>query len=178
MATLRPDPFTGFAISALIVILAGCKPADKPVQAWIPRSVGGPIEIRTLPPAKSLANDYQQWVGSSSNPKVLLYQITLQDSNSQSAFHFEVRNARTPVGKHETTFASFIYTDPTNGAYQLEWNEIGAHSPNLLKVGREQKKSLLQPIQVMNTSVPRLQIVAIEGTKRSGVLVAHTNIVQ
>jgi len=122
-----------------------------------------------------LEDDYRQWLASSNQPKVRLYEATLQNPGNQTAFRFEVTRGETPVGRRTMTFASFIYSDQTNGSYQLEWHKHGKQNPEFIRVGSKPKKVLLHLTQTQDVPLPRLQIVAIEGVECPGLLVASNN---
>jgi hypothetical protein len=159
-----------------IAFLAGC--GERPLQLgsnWMPKSVGGPIEIRPLPPAGMLAEDYRQWDASTHDAKVRLYEVTIENTANQTGFASTISKGETPVGRRTTTFASFIYSSPTNGSYRLEWMVHGKQNPEFIRVGTEPKKFLLSLTQIRDVSMPRLQIVAIEGVQSDGVIVATTN---
>ena len=160
-----------------VIAVIGCDRSTKYQNDWYPTSVGGRIEIRKLPQAKLLAQDYQERVNSMKEPKALLYSIVLQCSNCQSELKFKVADADSPLGKQETTFVSFIYTNGTNGEYQFEWMEVGAQDSNSFRVGSTARRVLLQPIEVVNVQVPRLKIVGLEGVSFPSVVVARTNII-
>jgi hypothetical protein len=159
-----------------IAFLAGC--GEPPLQLgsnWMPKSVGGPIEIRSLPPVGKLAEDYRLWDASTNDARVRLYEVTVENAASQTGFVSTISNGETPVGRRRTTFASFIYTNPTNGSYRLEWMVHGKQNSEFIRVGAQPKKFLLSLTQIRDVSMPRLQIVAIEGVQSDGVVVATTN---
>lgn len=161
------------ALVGLGTVLVGCgEPPLKPNSNWLPRSVGGPIQTRPLPPAGKIPEDYQRWMASSTQAAVYLYEVTLRSPSEQKTFTSEVRRGETPVGRPPVTFASFIYADPTNGSYQLEWMVSGKQNPDFLRVGTTPKKLLLRLTQTQDVALPRLQVVAIEGVESRGVLVA------
>lgn len=166
--------FLRFILLSIFAIgLLGCsEPQLRKSSNWMPTSVGGPIEIRRLPPADELAENYREWISSSDEPKVYLYEWIFSGSTNQEKFDFDVRRAESPMGRHLTTFASFIYRNPTNGEYQIEWMVSGRQNPDLIRLTHQDKKFLLSLIQTKDTPMPRLQIVAIEGIEHRGVLVA------
>lgn len=160
-------------LATLGSFLTGCEePPLKPSSHWFPKSIAGPIEIRPLPPATMLQNDYSQWLASSSGPKVRLYEMVPRSSSEQSNLQADISKGKTPVGKRTGTFISFTYSNSTNGSYQLEWMEAGRQNVDFIRFGGEPKKFLLRLIQIRDVPVPRLQIVAIEGVESRGVLVA------
>jgi len=62
-------------VVGLCVLLAGCgEPALKPGQNWVPKVIGGPIEVRPLPLATELAEDYGKWIRESNSKKLRVYE--------------------------------------------------------------------------------------------------------
>ena len=141
---------------------------------WFPTSLGGPIEVRPLPAADKLREDYREWISATNTPKVFLYSAILQGVTNQTEFKFKVVRGESPLGSPLTTFASFIYRDPTNGTYQLEWMEMGRQYPDLIRVTDKPRTFLLAILQTRDTLIPYLQIIAIEGVEWRGVLPAIT----
>jgi hypothetical protein len=160
----------------IVVVLAGCdeQPLKVGVVNWEPQSTGGPIETRPLPPAYQVYSNFQHWLNSETTSKVRLYEIVLSNALSQSNYAVMVQRGDTPMGAGFTTFARFMYHDPTNGDYLLTWSMQGKHQPEFLKLDGHPKTFWLQLRESQDVSTsPRLQIVAIEGVESQGVLVAE-----
>lgn len=174
---MKSDHFYHFALTSLslwiLIVSGGCE--DPPLKSgtdWMPQCVAGRMEIRDLPPAHKLHDDYLQWVNSSTGSVARLYLANLQGSTNQLHFSFQVKRAESPIGRALTTFASFVYVDRTNGSYELNWMLTGRQNPDFIKLGAKPRKFLLKLIQTKDVSIPRLQIVAIEGVQRRGPFVA------
>ena len=160
----------------LAVLSGGCNdgPLKTGVSNWMPKSTGGPIETRPLPPSERVHSDYQQWLESETTAKVRLYEIALQGETNQLNYTVKVGKGETPLGAAYFTDVTFIYRDATNGQYQLEWGLRGKHRPEFLKLDEHPKKFFVQLIGTPEeTSLPRLQIMAIEGVEPWQMLVAE-----
>jgi hypothetical protein len=170
------SPNEAFYVFALMALLAGC--GERMPQAsgnWIPQSTGGSIEIRKLPSAAELRTNYLEWLESDEGPKVRLYETLLCGATNQTEFRVINQKGDTPVGAALVTFVRFIYTVPTNGAYDLSWSIRGRHgAPAFLKATGTPRKLLLKPLLPMpDGQTPRLQIVAIQNVESRRVLAAE-----
>jgi len=161
---------------ALALLGGGCDegPLKTGVPNWMPKSTGGPIETRPLPPAQRVHSDYQQWLQSETSAKVRLYETVLLGQTNQLNYTVKVGKGDTPLGATYFTDVTFIYRDPTNGQYQLEWGLRGKRKPDFLKLDAHPKKVLLQLFGTPEEGTnPRLKIVAIEGVESREVVVAE-----
>jgi hypothetical protein len=161
------------------VFLSGCGDSVlKPGPNWIPKIIGGPIEVRPLPPANALAEDYGKWIRESSGVKYRVYEVAINNSRQQLNFESEVRRGDSPVGRTTTTFASFTFSNAPNSFYVFEWMEHGKQDSKLVRVTDTPKTFLLKLIQTEDVPIPRLQIVAIEGIEQTGqrVAIAETRV--
>ena len=126
----------------LALLFEGCgeRPLKVGVPNWIPQSTGGPIETRPLPPAQVVYSDYQRWLESQAGARVRLYEIALRGQTNQLNYTVRVEKGDTPLGATYFTDVTFIYRDPTNGQYQLEWGLRGKHKPDFLKLNARPKR--------------------------------------
>jgi hypothetical protein len=131
------------------------------------------MEIRPLPPAHRIKADYDQWVDSDPSQKCRLYKATLCGATNQLNFSVQIGEADTPFGRSDVTTASFLYRDPTNGDYILEWELPGRYSTTFLRLDEKPKDVVLELIAVSRrTSVPRLLIVGVGGIESHRTVVA------
>ena len=164
------------AAVALSLFLSGCDagPLKVGVQNWMPKSTGGPIETKPLPPASQVYSNYQQWLESETALKVRLYEAVLLGETNQLNYTVSVEKGDTPLGQSWSTFVTFTYRDGTNGEYQIHWHMRGRHKPDFLKLSGYPKKVLLQPFGTPGESpLPRLQIEAFEGVETRHSVVAE-----
>lgn len=164
------------AIGLVAILFVGCdeQPLRVGVTNWKPRSTGGPIDTRLLPPAQQVHSSYEQWLNSEVAARVRLYELVLADATNQSNFTVNIQRGDTPLGAADTTFVTFNYRDSTNGTYQLEWHMRGRHQPDFLKLDGHPKKVWLQLFGAPGESTnPRLKILAIESVESREVLVAE-----
>jgi len=166
------------AISLVSVLaLVGCEnsyqtPLRLGVQNWKPQSVSGPIEVRALPPAQRVMQDYEQWSNSQTVTKARVYSKTLRGPH-QVDFRVQYVRGDTPAGAADNTFVLFTYKDPTDGQYQFEWEMVGRHNADFLKLDARTAEVWLEPFGMSDDGkMPRLQIVAVEGLEPLNVLVA------
>jgi len=174
---LRGGRVSALLAACLVALLhAGCdeRPLKTGVTNWKPQSTGGPIETRPLPPAQQVYSNYQRWLESETASKVRLYEIMLQYATHQESYTVKTGKGDTPLGASCFTDVTFIYRDPTNGQYQLEWGIRGRQQPDFLKLDDHPKKVWLQLFGAPEESAnPRLKIVAIETVESREVLVAE-----
>lgn len=165
-----------FIILVAVLLTGGCSdtgesPPKLGVKNWKPTSIGGPIELRPLPPAREVLADYQQWLASDAANKARVYEATLQGATNQMNFSVRMQRGDTPLGANDTTFVSFIYRDPTNGEYEFNWHRRGRHNLDFFKLNQQSKTVWVRPIDAIEGSgIPRLQIVAFEGLEPGGLI--------
>jgi hypothetical protein len=162
-----------------MLTFSGCNEPSLPppklgVSNWKPPAVGGPVEVRPLPSATQVQEDYRKWMNETPKAIARVYETVLIGSSNQLNFKVEVLRGETPMGRPEHTYVSFVFNNPTNGAYQFLWDRLGRHNADFMKLGR-------YPRQVLVTfnwraseqsSMPILEIVGFEGMEASGVLIA------
>lgn len=166
-------------VIALVMLLWGCdEPSEPPVtlgvQDWRPAPVGGPLEVRPLPPSPQVWEDYQDWARATPWPVARVYEATLIGSSNQTDFKVEVRRSETPLGRPEHTYVSFIYKDPRGGAYMLLWHRLGRHNADFLRLGdRPMRVWVTFNWRASARSMPILEIEGVEGMGPPGVLIAR-----
>ena len=165
-------------VAAICGLTCGCgEPSLPPPKLgvnWKVSSVGGPLELRPLPPANEILRDFRNWMTASSGPVARVYEATLVGSSNQQAFSLEVRRGETPMGRPEHTYVSFVYNDGTNGAYELLWDRLGRHSGEFLKLGNQPKRVWVTfNWRASENRMPILEIAAFEGVEIGGVVIAE-----
>lgn len=173
------QPLLWESVSSLFVILimgigVGCRDT-KTVSLgtnWLPtNSVGGPIEIRRLPPASTLRSNYTQWRVASPGPRVRLYEADLLSRDRQVEYTYRVEHSNSPLGRGATTYAAFKYMCPTGGVYRVVLNEVGAVPEQCVRLDSRARRFLFIVLDAQS-DIPILQIIAIEGLELDNLLVA------
>jgi hypothetical protein len=173
ISSLKPLLLRKSLLLAGAIALTGCgERVLERTSDWKPKTVGGPVEIRPLPAANNLSTNYQEWISTSSGSKLLLYEARLQGSENQLNFSRDIARVKTSFGNPCFTSASFVYHDPTNGNYKLEWQQIGKINTDFLKISPQPKTFLLRLLQTKDVPIVRLQIVAVERIASDGIWVA------
>lgn len=166
--------------AVLVLLFGGCfgRPLKDGVEDWKPECVGGPLEVRSLPPAWALRLDYNRWVeADGGSKKARLYEAILQGATNQINFHLELVRPDTALGRPWHTFVRFVYRDPTNGFYELHWSQLGKHKAEFLRASERPRKVWLVPFGFLEGSgIPQLSIVAIEGVEVRHVLTAMPDV--
>jgi hypothetical protein len=166
------------AIIAVGVVTCGCDPSLPPpkvgVKNWKPRSIGGPMEVRPLPPADRVVAEWEAWFESDLTQKSRVYEATLDGASNQFNFKVEVSRGETPMGRPEHTYVSFHYRDPTNGTYEFAWHRLGRHTGDYLRLKDRPRTVWVRLNSVANRpGIPLLQIEAFEEVEASGVTIAE-----
>jgi hypothetical protein len=162
---------------AAMMLSIGCGPVTEPppklgVKNWKISGIGGPVEVRPLPAADRVMEDYRQWLNSEAATKARLYEVTLVGASNQFDFSIKIRTGDTPMGQSLDTLASFTYQSPA-GEYELYWSRFGRHNADFLKLTDHPKTVWLQLNTVTDESKnPQLEIVAIEGLEPTGGVMA------
>jgi hypothetical protein len=139
---------------------------------WIATPIGGPLEIRPLPPAIELQKDFSKWVNDTPGKRVRLYEVVLPPNAQQLNFRHHISLGDTPVGQAPFTSVQFDYADPTNGMYRFHWGEGGRQSDIWLRVGGHPRRLLVRPVHLNIWPQPEISVVAIEGLEERGSFVA------
>lgn len=162
---------------AAMILATGCGPVSEPppklgVKNWKIAGIGGPVEVRPLPPADQVMEDYRQWLDSEAATKARLYEAVLVGASNQLNFSVRTQKGNTPMGQSVNTLASFTFRSPA-GEYELYWWRFGRHNADFLKLTDQPKTVWLQPNPVANESGNRqLEIVAFEGLEPVGGVMA------
>jgi hypothetical protein len=158
-----------FVAAVAIVTGTGCGDRGKPppklgVQNWKPSGIGGPVEVRPLPPSQTVLSNFRAWVASDAERKGRVYETTLHGASNQFNFSVRVMSGDTPMGQTDVTWVSFNYRDAEKGEYELFWTRRGRHNMDFLKLNDTPKKVWLLPESPeMDRTPPSLQIMAFEG---------------
>jgi hypothetical protein len=160
-----------------MMLSTGCGPVSEPppklgVKNWKISGIGGPVEVRLLPAAGQVMEDYRQWLDSEAATKARLYEATLVGASNQFNFSVKTRTGDTPMGQSLDTLASFTYRSPA-GEYELYWSRFGRHNTDFLKLTDQPKTVWLQLNTIVGESKnPQLEIVAFEGLEPVGGVMA------
>jgi hypothetical protein len=73
---------------AAMMLATGCGPLSEPPPTlgsknWKISGIGGPVELRPLPAADKVMEDYQQWRDSDAATKARLYEATLVGASNR-----------------------------------------------------------------------------------------------
>lgn len=133
------------------------------------------MEVRPLPAADQVVEDYRQWLESDAATKARLYEATLVGASNQSNFAVKIIRGDTPMGQSVETVASFTYRS-SNGEYEFLWGRFGRHTADFLKLTDQPKIVWLQPnipnVVTNERGNPRFEIVAFEGLEPVGGVMA------
>jgi hypothetical protein len=169
----------GLLAMALTMFICGCgEPTSPPVKLgvpnWKPSAVGGRVEVRPLPPANAILEDYRKWVEETPERVARVYETTLEGASNQLNFKVQIERGETPMGRPQHTYVSFLYSSETNGTYEFVWERLGRHNADFLKV-RNGKKQVWVTFnwRASKSPIPILEIEAFEGMEVNGVLIAR-----
>jgi hypothetical protein len=165
-------------LSCLLISIGGCGPSQPPpkvgVKNWRPSGIGGPVEVRPLPPADRVVAEWEAWLASDATQKGRVYETTLLGASNQTGFVVEVQKGDTPLGRPEHTYVRFLYKDPTNGVYEFSWHRLGRHTGDYLRLGNSSRTVWVRLNSVANRpGIPLLQIEAFEGLESDGGIIAE-----
>ena len=156
-----------------LALLGACDPPTPRKRAetdWQPDAFRfRPREFKPLPPAAQVESEQRTWLASNSNMVGRIYEIRLSDPTRQSSFKVEYRRMSSPLGNPWWTYATYKYTDPTNGSYIVLWRALGRHKPEFLKLDGTPRLHWLAANQnqiEMRDGVPVLEVVGIEGVTK------------
>lgn len=170
-------------ILAMILVataMLSCGKSSQPppklgVRNWKPPCLGGTLEVRPLPPADEVAADWDKWLDSETAVKGRVYETVLSSPTNQKDFQVEVKKSNTPLGWSYHTYATFLYSDPTNGTYEFMWYRLGRHNADFLKLQDAPKKVWVRLNSVANRKgVPLLDVEAFEGLEPTAGIIAES----
>ena len=157
---------------SVLIILTGCDPSLPPPKAgpnWTVPGIGGPVEVRPLPPASKIVEDFNAWLNSQSDSRARVYEGRVWGETNQQNFSVQILRGGAPLGPAVSTRVSFIYNDPTNGSYEFRWGRLGRHNTSFLQLGQTPKRVWLYLDTIASAEgVPKLDIVAFEGIELGG----------
>lgn len=159
-------------LAVAVAFLNACEPTPRKRAGadWQPDKFR-PREYRSLPASSNIEADYKAWVASSTNQIARIYEIRLGDASRQTEFRIEYQRMSSPLGSPWWTYATYRYTDPTNGSFIVLWRGLGRHKPEFLKLdGTPRLHWLVAKLpsgQIeVGDSVPVLEVVGIEGVTK------------
>lgn len=154
-------------VLAVTAIFSPPAPHLKAGSNWIPPVVGGPLEIRPLPPIEKLPADYATWLKAMPGPRARLYEVKLTEPNRQSDYRHEVVYGKTPLGRRPSTFISFHYESAELGGLEIHFHAAGKQDASLLKIQTKPLRLLLEVSDAF-----QLNVEPIEGIEAFQTLVA------
>ena len=97
----------------------------------------------------------------------LIYMARFNDPSRQSEFNVEYQRMSSPLGNPWWTYASYRYTDPTNGIYIIRFRKLGRHDAQFLKLDSTPRLHwLLADEMQMEGGLPVLDVIGIEGVTK------------
>ena len=89
----------------------------------------------------------------------------------QRDFKVEYQRMSGPLGNPWWTYATYRYSDPTNGIYIIRWRALGRHKPEFLKLDVAPRTHWLAPTLAppqieFDGGIPVLEVVGIEGVTK------------
>jgi hypothetical protein len=168
-----------FTFLLIMIVGTGCGDSSPPspkvgVQNWKPQGIGGPLEVRPLPPSDMVAADYEAWLESETTEKARVYEVLLNGASNQVNYTVEVRKESTPMGQTEHTYISFIYKDSTNGSYEFSWHRLGHFNADFMKLGDLPKVVWVRVNKMASHgNLPLLEIKAFEGIEPGAGVIAE-----
>jgi hypothetical protein len=171
----RIAPFVfGAAALAIVAIIVGPWLVGTIIYPSTPKKRAGvdwqpdkfrPREERPLPSSSQIEADHRSWLASNTNMISRVYTARLGEPSRQSDFKVEYQRMSSPLGNPWWTYASYRYTDPTNGSYIILWRQLGRHKPEFLKLDARPRLHWLAatPEQIeFRGGIPVLEVVGIE----------------
>ena len=153
----------------LISVLTSCDPPTPTKRAgadWQPDRFR-PRQFKPLPPSSQVEDEQKGWVAANTNMIGRVYEARFSDAARQSNFKVEYHRMTSPLGNPWWTFASYKYTDPTNGSYIVRWRTLGRHKPEFLRLDSTSRLHWLSADQVeIRDGIPVLEVVGIEGVTK------------
>jgi len=170
---MHPRIYPILLLVVLSIALSGCDPATPKKVAgddWQPDKFR-PREERPLPPSSEIEADLNSWLASNSNSISRVYTARLSDPLRQSEFKVKYQRMSSPLGNPWWTYATYRYSDPTNGDYIIRWRGLGRHKPEFLKLHATPRihwlgPSLSPPQFEFQDGLPVLEVVGIEGVTK------------
>lgn len=162
--------------SAAAVPLTGCERPEPKTVAWKLESVGGPLDVRPMPPPSQVASDYESWIKSGDGPRVLVYEVTLTNAASQVNYTHRIDRSDSPLGRPWITIVSFQYVFATNEVATFHVSGSGKKDTTFMRVGDKPLKIFVTPVKPRNPLIPELGIVAVEGVTRGPIPASPTGV--
>ena len=158
-----------------LFVFAACDPSQPTPQKiaganWKPDKTV-PWEIRPLPPSSQIEVENKSWIASNTNMIGRIYEARFSDPSRQSDFRVEYQRMSSPLGNPWWTYASYRYTDPSNGTYIISWQHLGRHKPEFLKLDAIPRLHWLAPGMSFDQiefrdGLPVLEVIGIEGVTK------------
>jgi hypothetical protein len=130
------------------------------------------MEMRPLPPATRLQQDFREWVSATPGNRVRLYEVVLPANAQQLNYRHEIGWGETPLGRAPSTLVCFDYADATNGMYRFRWSRPGKHDTEWLKMAGQPLRLLVRPLHLGVQPLPEVCVEAVQGLEASGVFIA------
>jgi len=149
--------------------VAAATPDVDPKAEWKPRTYGRcELELRSLPPAREVLDDYATWTTQpSAVSSAKLYSLQMA-SEAQRGLRIErlMRDGLAFAARPPSTRASWQYVDARGEKYAMLWQLYGWHWPEFLKSRSGSHRMLVAPIDQPPGSLPPvLFIYGIEGVQ-------------
>lgn len=156
----------GFQLAVIAAVLvSGCDNVESK-RPWKLESVGGPLEVRPLPPLSQIVSDYESWIRAGVGPRVLLYEVTLTNTAAQINYTNRVHLTDSPLGQSWITMTSFQYVFSSNEVAKFNSASSGKRDAGYLRVGVKPLKLYIEPLNLGKTPIPEFGITAVEGMPR------------
>jgi hypothetical protein len=145
-------------------LLSPSTPREDAAASGLPRVVGGcQLELRDLPPANKVNEDYLEWRQRDRAPSAKHYRAMVA-GRFQKDYTVVQSGGETPLGWAPLTIASFTYVDPDAGTYRFLWTYSGRHQPSFLKLTERRRAIFVTPL-LNETGPPMLEIVGVQGVE-------------
>lgn len=177
----RIAPFIlGTMALAIVAVMLGSWLVGSLIYPSTPRKIASvdwqpdkfrPREKRPLPSSSQIDADLKSWLALNTNRISRIYTAQFSDPSQQSGFKVEYQRMSSPLGNPWWTYATYRYTDSTNGSYIIRWRQLGRHKPEFLKFDTTPRihwlAPTLSPEQIeFQDGIPVLEVVGIEGVTK------------
>ena len=162
-----------FLVAAALFMIPAPEPKLERSADWLPVAVGGPLEVKPLPPTSQVESHWASWQPSGTNRLAKLYRTQLNVASLQSDYRADISRHDTPLGRPWFTVVRFEYAESIGWRYRFRWQRRGKHDPDILRVSAQGPMEVLVSVLDVDPDdgIPVLQIRAIEGFE-SGTMVA------